>query len=154
MKSLLRRLTLPLVLAFFGIVMAQIGYDTLKRRYIEYIPQNGPRQIFSPVESPAAFWVLSAGVCAVGVLLLPLSVYIFFRSPRTAAVGTPVQRSTTRPTWSRHLWRFADIGLVALAVWTGYSETAPEKLRHTNPDAILCLVTFVTMPLFVVGTLW
>jgi len=47
-----------------------------------------------------------------------------------------------------------NVGAIALAVWTGYLRTAPEKLAHANPDALFCLVTLITMPLFVVGTLW
>jgi hypothetical protein len=52
------------------------------------------------------------------------------------------------------MWPIINVALIALAVWTGYSETAPEKLAHANPDALFCLVTLLTIPALVVGTLW
>jgi len=54
----------------------------------------------------------------------------------------------------KHIWPFLNVGAIVLAVWTGYSRTAPERLLHANPDALFCLVTLVTMSLFVVGTIW
>jgi len=41
-----------------------------------------------------------------------------------------------------------NIALVALALLGGYESLAPEKLRHTNPDAILCGLILLVMPLF------
>jgi hypothetical protein len=54
----------------------------------------------------------------------------------------------------KYLWIAVNTLSVPLAVWTGYSRTAPAKLVHANPDAIFCLVTLLIMPLFVLGTLW
>jgi tellurite resistance protein TehA-like permease len=48
----------------------------------------------------------------------------------------------------KHVWRIVNIALVALALWGGYNSTSPERLRHTDPDAILCLILLVIVPLF------
>ena len=49
------------------------------------------------------------------------------------------------------VWRTVNIGLVLLAPVGGYAGSTPEKLRTTNPDAILCLILLVLMPLFALG---
>lgn len=54
----------------------------------------------------------------------------------------------------KHLWRILNIGLVALALFGGYISMSPERLRKTNPDAILCLILLVLMPLFALGSVY
>jgi hypothetical protein len=54
----------------------------------------------------------------------------------------------------KNIWPIINVCFIALAVWTGYSETAPENLVHANPDALFCLTALLTMPVFVVGWLW
>jgi hypothetical protein len=51
-------------LFIFGIVMVQLGYGTLKRGSLEYIPQQGSHQIVSPVNQPVAYWASSAVILA------------------------------------------------------------------------------------------
>lgn len=46
------------------------------------------------------------------------------------------------------IWYMVNVGLVALGLWSGYVSLEPQKLRHTNPDAIACVAILVTMPLF------
>ena len=68
------------MLAFFGVVTIQIGYETLRRGSIKYTPEDGPAEILSPEHGAAAFWTLSAGMCAVGALVLLAGPYVLFRS--------------------------------------------------------------------------
>ena len=52
----------------------------------------------------------------------------------------------------KHLWAVLNCTLVALALWGGYNSMNPEKLRHTNPGPVLCLLVLLVMPLFAVGS--
>jgi hypothetical protein len=45
-----------------------------------------------------------------------------------------------------------NIALVALALLGGYCSLSPEKLRNTNPDAILCGLILLLMPCFAIGS--
>jgi len=51
----------------------------------------------------------------------------------------------------RIFWTFVNVGLIGSELWGGYRSLAPERLRHTNPDAILCGILLVIMPLFSLG---
>lgn len=77
--SLLRRLTIPLVLAFFGLPLIQIGWEQLKRGHFTYTSHAGEVQTFSPTENAGVFWGFSVGLCVAGVILLVAAVYLFFR---------------------------------------------------------------------------
>ncbi|HEY2547662.1 MAG TPA: hypothetical protein VGI46_16440 [Candidatus Acidoferrum sp.] len=48
----------------------------------------------------------------------------------------------------KNIWYIVNIGLVALALRGGYVSTAPERLRHSNPDAISCGIILLISPLF------
>ena len=49
-----------------------------------------------------------------------------------------------------NVWSLLNVALLGLSVWTGYSEMAPEKLAHRNPDVIFCTVMLVgTIAFFV-----
>ena len=48
----------------------------------------------------------------------------------------------------KNIWYVVNIALVALALMGGYESLAPEKLRHTNPDAIVCGSILLVTPLF------
>jgi hypothetical protein len=50
------------------------------------------------------------------------------------------------------IWYVINIALVALALLGGYNSLSPEKLRHTNPDAIACGIILLVMPLFSIGS--
>jgi hypothetical protein len=52
----------------------------------------------------------------------------------------------------KYIWYIVNIGLVTLALWDGWTSMAPEKLRHTNPDPILCVIILIGMPLFALGS--
>ena len=52
----------------------------------------------------------------------------------------------------KNIWYVINIALVALALLGGYNSLSPEKLPHTNPDAILCGVILLVMPLFAIGS--
>jgi tellurite resistance protein TehA-like permease len=52
----------------------------------------------------------------------------------------------------KYLWALLNCTLVVLALWGGYNSMAPERLSHTNPGLILCLVVLLIMPLFAVGS--
>jgi hypothetical protein len=48
----------------------------------------------------------------------------------------------------KNIWYVINIALVALALLGGYESLAPEKLRHTDPDAITCGIILFGTPLF------
>ena len=52
----------------------------------------------------------------------------------------------------KNIWCVINIALVALALPGGYNSLSPEKLRHANPDAILCGLILLVMPLFAIGS--
>ena len=52
----------------------------------------------------------------------------------------------------KKIWYVINIALVALASLGGYNSLSPEKLRHTNPDGIVCGIILVDMPLFAIGS--
>ena len=47
-----------------------------------------------------------------------------------------------------NLWGIVNLVLIADAFREGYLSLTPDRLRHTNPDPILCLIILVVMPLF------
>lgn len=145
-----------LLLAFFGIVWVQIGYETLRRGNVKFIPQDGPAEILSPEHGAAAFWALSAGMCALGALLLLAAAYLLLRVLRPASRGDAARMSLRRflGTSDSRWWAILNLALVLLSLWTGYAEMTPEKLAHTNPDVIFCTIVLVTMIVFSFGVVW
>jgi hypothetical protein len=77
--SFLRRLSIPLVLAFFALLLMWIGWTQLKSGYFTYTSETGTVQTFSPTENAGVFWGFSAGLCVAGILLLVAAVYLFLR---------------------------------------------------------------------------
>jgi|SRR6266481_889805 len=50
----------------------------------------------------------------------------------------------------KNIWYVVNIALVALALPGGYNSLSPEKLRHTNPDAIACGSILLLIPVFAI----
>ncbi|SRR6266403_3798518 len=50
----------------------------------------------------------------------------------------------------KYFWIILNLMLVALGFWGGYKSMAPDRLNHTNADAVACLVILLAMPLFAV----
>ncbi len=48
----------------------------------------------------------------------------------------------------KRIWYVVNAGVVGLALWDGWISTAPERLSHTNPEPILCVIILIIMPLF------
>jgi hypothetical protein len=59
-------------------------------------------------------------------------------------------RSERKPT--KVIWFVVNFSLVALSMRQGYMSLDPEQLRHVNPDAVLCSLILLTLPLFALGT--
>jgi RHS repeat-associated protein len=58
--------------------------------------------------------------------------------------------------WKEHIdmkrfWIVLNSVLIALAFRGGYISMNPDRLRHTNPEPILCLIILLVMPLFPLG---
>jgi len=53
-----------------------------------------------------------------------------------------------------NVWSLLNVALLGFSVWTGYSEMAPEKLAHSNPDVIFCTVTLVGTIAFSFAAVW
>lgn len=52
--------------------------------------------------------------------------------------------------YMRYFWIVLNFTLVALAFWRGYNSMDPDRLRHTNPGPVPCLIILLAMPLFAV----
>lgn len=52
----------------------------------------------------------------------------------------------------KNIWYVINTTLVVLALLGGYNSLSPEKLRHTNPDVILCGLILLVTPLFAIGS--
>ena len=52
------------------------------------------------------------------------------------------------------VWSLFNVALLGLSVWTGYSQMAPEKLAHSNPDVIFCTATLVGTIAFSFAAVW
>lgn len=50
----------------------------------------------------------------------------------------------------KNIWYVINIALVTLGLPSGYNSLSPEKLRHTNPDAIFCGAILLLTPLFAI----
>jgi hypothetical protein len=154
MKNISQRITLPLVFATIGLITIHINYGTLKRGEFEYIPREGPKQMFSAAQTPTVFWAFTIGMFVVGGLFVATAVYLFFRSRAARSVDTAVPSAASVSRRLKFLWLIVNVAAIPLGCWTGYAEMAPERLRGTNPDQYLCLAVIIGMPLFVVGMLW
>jgi hypothetical protein len=75
MQKFLQRPVAAPLFAFFGVMITQAGYAALRRGFVEYLPQNGPKRIFSPTNDSATYWALSVGMLVLGLLLFALSAY-------------------------------------------------------------------------------
>jgi hypothetical protein len=51
----------------------------------------------------------------------------------------------------KYFWLVLNTALVVLAFRGGYVSMNPDRLRHTNPDATLCLIAVLITPPFTVG---
>ena len=145
------------MLTFFGVVIFQIGYEMLWRGTIRYAPEIGPADILSPQHRAAEFWAISAGTLTVGVLLFIVAAFSLFRFIRGQPAGGPNRLSSavaafTKRTRLQRLGPILNVVLVLLSLWTGYAEMAPDRLVHTNPDAIFCTIVVLGMIGFSFGT--
>lgn len=52
------------------------------------------------------------------------------------------------------VWQVANVSFIVLGVTSGYSSMEPSRLRHTNPDPILCLILLVVVPAFALGAVY
>jgi len=71
-----RLLAHPVVAPFFlifGLAFSQFGYAYLKRGSFQYTPEYGQTQIISQATNATAYWTVTGGVLAVGVLCLVIS---------------------------------------------------------------------------------
>jgi hypothetical protein len=50
----------------------------------------------------------------------------------------------------KNVWYVINIALVTLSLPGGYRSLSPEKLQHTNPDAIACCAILLLTPLFAI----
>jgi len=51
----------------------------------------------------------------------------------------------------KYFWIMLNSTLVALSFWDGYKSMTPDALRRTNPDAVLCLIILLIVPVFALG---
>lgn len=53
---------------------------------------------------------------------------------------------------TEYFWIILNSTVVTLSFAHGYGSMTPDKLRHTNPEPILCLILLLITPLFAVGS--
>jgi hypothetical protein len=112
--AFLRRNSLPLVLAFFGLVFIHIGHTQLKEGHFKYTSQDGQAQIFSPTENPfggsingqevsfGEFWRRGGGPAFfIAGILFPITGYGFLRARN----------------WSRYLFIGTSVASVVLSLF-------------------------------------
>jgi hypothetical protein len=58
----------------FGLTFSQFGYAYLKRGSFQYTPERGPAQIISPATNAPVYWMVTAGLLAVGALFVAIAV--------------------------------------------------------------------------------
>jgi hypothetical protein len=73
-------------------------------------------------------------------------------------------RRVSRRSWTWHacldltrmknIWYIVNTVLVTLALRDGYTSMAPESLRHTNPEPLLCVIILLIMPFFALGSVY
>lgn len=54
----------------------------------------------------------------------------------------------------KHVWQLLNVVYIVLGLLGGYSSMAPERLRHTNPDPILCGILLILMPVFALAAVY
>lgn len=52
----------------------------------------------------------------------------------------------------KYFWIVLNLTLVGLAFWGGYNSMTPDKLSHTNPDPLACLLILLTTPFLAIGS--
>lgn len=52
----------------------------------------------------------------------------------------------------KSIWYIMNLALVGLALLGGYNSQEPQRLRNTNPDAIVCGLILLIMPVFAIGS--
>ncbi|HEY3853849.1 MAG TPA: hypothetical protein VGO67_05595 [Verrucomicrobiae bacterium] len=52
----------------------------------------------------------------------------------------------------KYAWRTINLSILIVSLWGGYGSLSPDRLRHTNPDAVFCLLILVILPLFALVT--
>jgi hypothetical protein len=50
----------------------------------------------------------------------------------------------------KHFWIVLNSAGVASAFWGGYISMTQDRLSHTNPDPVLCLIVLLGMPIFAI----
>ena len=54
----------------------------------------------------------------------------------------------------KRFWLVINIGLAVSGAFGGYRSMDPERLMHANPDAVLCGILLVVLPLFSLGAVY
>ena len=97
---------------------------------------------------PQPTWLIYLGVpCVLAIVLGSLMIR------RAHVRSTEKQKGfVAEATFPKSVWLVVNVGLIALSARQGYMSVGPEQLRHVNPDAVLCSLLLVILPLFVWGT--
>ena len=61
---------------------------------------------------------------------------------------TTMRNNSERPSSTGYLWIFLNLVLITVGLRGGYASLSPDRLRHTNPDPIFCLIILVGTTLF------
>lgn len=54
----------------------------------------------------------------------------------------------------KRIWSVVNTALCVTGAFGAYRSMEPTRLRHSNPDAILCAILVLTLPLFSLGTVY
>lgn len=52
------------------------------------------------------------------------------------------------------VWRILNVGLPVLGFLGGYASLAPGSIHNSNPDAVLCLLILMAIPIVIIGSIY
>jgi len=96
-------------------------------------------------EHPLGFLVAEATILISALIFYILSIYFFLKKIDIRLTRFAAAKK------GNLFWRYLNISFVIISIWGGYGSLAPERLKNTNPDGILCLIILVAMSLFSIG---
>ena len=133
-----------------GVISLGISYLAfITKQPVSLLGKHG--QILAICDLTGVFRVTSLIALATGCCLLSTAIR---RSVSQKLNGHPSASSAglKRLLFRRsRIWILVNGALVPFAVWAGYESLNPLRLQGTNPDAVLCIVLIVLIPLLLMG---
>src|SRR5438874_5365264 len=98
---------------------------------------------YNRADAPVLFNAAAVTATLVAIFFLISGIRILIEKQAKASTPDEIKPSAPR----RVLWGVFNIAVLLFVTWSGYVGLTPERLRATNPDLVLCIVTFVAITL-------